>query len=902
MHSHFSNGNPVNEHARTQTKKETIFNAYRKLMHQKNSPVRVLLVFIFVVLVTSFIQGQPFPVTITIAVSPPYPPKVNEYTSQPNKIMTTIMNTSSTVQNVYILGMFSGDNGIKVFTDPAYKMPEPLTLQPGIPYQMNRQNIGDVFDANHLVFQNITKNEILYGSGLPEGDYTICLQAFDYQTGQAVSATEPQGCSNTFTVSDIEPPIILQPTCGQELSSSTPQDVNFVWTRPPGSPFNVQFNFKIIEVLPYDRNINDAINSATHPVFFEKTTDLSSYMLGPTDPTLIDGKQYAFLVTASDPANIVTFRNKGMSEVCSFSYGVTRKPSGGGGPIRTLLTGPYSVTVTPAEVCYGTGATAKLEVSNYPATVPIDQWLIAADPCVPYTANNLPGDRIVDIMSNGQFKTGTGNLLSNLAPLTWYQLEGYTGQSYTTQSLLPAGTYWFTWGLKDLTGSTQDWGFVNPVKFTVDAPPSGVSFSMTQTGTCISGYVSLTLTGIPINNSWGWTWYKSGNLWSNAPQGITPYNLTPPYQDPDPIIQNTEYDVKLINGSCWTMLSMAGWINTIPEAYICVNPNIQNTPLPGLQACINPYQKCPNTWLPICPGCDAILELTDVSSGNLYAQPGTTITWEYLDYPFDCLPANGLPPIIPGVPYFTAVYPAGVPPPTNQPPNPPPTSITTNSNWQPIGTATQTYNTNGLDKTRWYRVTVASQADPTNCWKQFYAVVIVIDPPKKPLINPPISHFPPCNFPVGISLNNPPTDYSDLCSNYTYIWDDGATWNTFPVIPYDAPDYGKYFLKVQNQCGIAVSDTLFITPIALPVHIKGPCCVCTGECATFEVVLEDPTKVYSDYDYLWSWAPPILNQPPDNSYSIEICPSSTPTFISLQVKDKVTQCTMTMSQTLIICP
>jgi TANFOR domain-containing protein len=267
-----------------------------------------------------FTYGQDYRVQLTLAVTPPYTSKIDDYISQPNKIMATFMNSSFQPVEVYIQGSIQSEGGINVYTDPDFRMSPPLTLLPGLPYNLNRFNLEQVFDASHLVCQGITLNEVIYGNGLPEDYYTICMQAFDYETGEPLSAESPQGCSNSFLVLDLEPPIILSPADGTVFEPVTPQNFIFVWTRPPAAPDNTQFNLKIIEVLPSDRNINDAMRSASHPVFFETTVSVTSCLLGPANPILTEGKSYAWIVTAYDPSGKVVFRNNGMSEVSGFSY------------------------------------------------------------------------------------------------------------------------------------------------------------------------------------------------------------------------------------------------------------------------------------------------------------------------------------------------------------------------------------------------------------------------------------------------------------------------------------------------------------------------------------------------------------------------------------------------------
>ena len=278
------------------------------------------MIIIINILIFSPARSQTYPVTISIAVTPPYTSRINDYTSQPNKIMVMLINTSGSDKEIFLRGKFFGEGGIKVETSPSYKMPESIVLHPGRPYLMNRQNIGDAFDANHLIFQGITKNELLYGPGLPEGDYTICLKAFDYNTLQPLSQEDPLGCSNKFTVTNVEPPVILLPVCGEEILAATPQAINFTWTRPPGTPVNAQYNLKIIQVLPGTRIPDNAIQTANTPLFFEKIVNINSYLFGPTDPQLEPGSRYVCVVTVSDPSSQVTFQNHGMSASCSFTW------------------------------------------------------------------------------------------------------------------------------------------------------------------------------------------------------------------------------------------------------------------------------------------------------------------------------------------------------------------------------------------------------------------------------------------------------------------------------------------------------------------------------------------------------------------------------------------------------
>lgn len=270
-------------------------------------------------MLSSFGQ-QPYPVVISITVAPPYPVKINEYIYQPNKVIATLLYTGGGNIDINLYGSISSEDGIRIFTDPEARLSQPISLTSGIPYNLTTSELEEIYDVDYLEYEGITEHDLIYGNGLPEGYWQLCMQATDYDTGEPLSAEEPQGCSNIFFVADLEPPVVVNPYPGQEIVASVPQNLVFSCTWPPGAPPNTSFILKIIEVLPGDRDINDAFQTADYPVFFEKTMNATNYLYGPADPSLIPGKTYALTFTAFDPEGKLVFRNNGESEVSSFIY------------------------------------------------------------------------------------------------------------------------------------------------------------------------------------------------------------------------------------------------------------------------------------------------------------------------------------------------------------------------------------------------------------------------------------------------------------------------------------------------------------------------------------------------------------------------------------------------------
>ncbi|NVM67768.1 TANFOR domain-containing protein [Mucilaginibacter sp. SG538B] len=263
-------------------------------------------------------------VSVSIQILPPYPRKITDYASQPQLMVIAVTNVSTKRQRIQLRGTITGDNGVILAVKPNYKSPVAIELDPGQTRSLNGNDLSKFFDYTQVKYTGITQSEFINKNGLPEGSYRFCLQAFDYDTNAVISPDEPVGCSNTFTISSLEPPTIISPIEDAQLSATGGQIVLMQWTTPPGtSPqimSSVRYKLRMVEVLG-DRNPSNALMSATQPYFFEKEVVGNSYVYNAADPQLTPGRRYALLVEAFDPFNNTPFRNKGRSEVRSFIYG-----------------------------------------------------------------------------------------------------------------------------------------------------------------------------------------------------------------------------------------------------------------------------------------------------------------------------------------------------------------------------------------------------------------------------------------------------------------------------------------------------------------------------------------------------------------------------------------------------
>ena len=262
-------------------------------------------------------------VSVNIAVMPPYTSSLYDYINTPNKIVITLTHTDLSYPEIqlYLRASIISEKGIRVTTEQGYKPSEPIVLSPGKMYRLTNENISEAFSLKHTIIEGTDLSELLSGAGLPEDYYQICVQAFDYNTDQPLSGDQPIGCSNLFNVTNLEPPHIGFPLCGDEIVQTALQLVTINWTTPSGALPGTKYNFEMVEI-PENSTIDpmEAFESTTYPLFFEETTSLNQMLLTVQKALLSPGYTYAFRVQAIDPNERLHFRNEGYSEICYFKY------------------------------------------------------------------------------------------------------------------------------------------------------------------------------------------------------------------------------------------------------------------------------------------------------------------------------------------------------------------------------------------------------------------------------------------------------------------------------------------------------------------------------------------------------------------------------------------------------
>lgn len=290
----------------------------------KNTIKMLRLFFLFCV---QLMVAQSAPVVnVTVQVLPPYSSYLSDYVNSSNKVVLTLQSYSNA--SVKLKATISGDNGITVTTSDSYRPASPIQLQAYQQKMLTGLDLRNYLDFNSTVVTGVNKNELFRGSGIPEGNYTLCIQVLDYNTGNPLSSPEPLGCSNMFSIEQLTPPQLIAPRCDEAILAGNIQNVIFSWLPPAGAPPGSQYKLKIVELNPSTRNPNDAMNSATTPAFFETTLSSFTFLYGPAQPALKKGKKYAWRVSllpamtraSATGTPTLNVQNKGNSEVCSFEY------------------------------------------------------------------------------------------------------------------------------------------------------------------------------------------------------------------------------------------------------------------------------------------------------------------------------------------------------------------------------------------------------------------------------------------------------------------------------------------------------------------------------------------------------------------------------------------------------
>ncbi|RYY54741.1 MAG: hypothetical protein EOO09_13205 [Chitinophagaceae bacterium] len=273
-------------------------------------------------------------VNVSFTMRPPYSAYIRDYYHLENRAIIIITNTSRSTLDIKLGGSISNvSRGVYIKTAPGYNPSMPITLGPNATVTLTANpDLMRFFDqANASTNANDAMLATILRTGtLPEGNYQVCVDAYDYNTGRLLSA-RGNGCFS-FNLSLLDPPVITFP---QNNYVYPPEQVNlnFNWTPPLGNLAGslIEYDQVVVQLEP-GQNPNDAIAAArdfgaNNPVLNKKNTLSQTYVTQPYDLPFKRGRKYAMQVVARDRNQQVLLNNMGRSEIVVFSVGEPGLPS-----------------------------------------------------------------------------------------------------------------------------------------------------------------------------------------------------------------------------------------------------------------------------------------------------------------------------------------------------------------------------------------------------------------------------------------------------------------------------------------------------------------------------------------------------------------------------------------------
>lgn len=284
--------------------------------------IKIILLFA-VLFVIERTQAQVYPVQGNSVLIPPYSVYLADYTNGATDrlILNLVLNDITRPElKVRLRARIVGQN-ITLETKPEYIGKE-LVLQGGIPLRITGSELNEYFNPDNLNFSGISRREFEKTGALPAGFYQFCFEVLEYNRGVKISNSI---CANGWLILN-DPPIINLPRNGEKLTPTQPQNIVFQWTpRHTGSPnsaFSTEYDIKLVELWPVNRNPNDAI--LTSPPILETTTRSTTFIYDVSQTPLEPGRHYALQVKAKSIVGadeLDLFKNNGKSEVITFVYG-----------------------------------------------------------------------------------------------------------------------------------------------------------------------------------------------------------------------------------------------------------------------------------------------------------------------------------------------------------------------------------------------------------------------------------------------------------------------------------------------------------------------------------------------------------------------------------------------------
>lgn len=287
---------------------------------------------------------------VNLVVRPPASSVFSDYGDLSNKVIITMQNISGmSLNRIALHGSIVLSSDFFITTQYEYAPPVFMSFAPGETKTIISDPAQLRFLNRNAIDPNEFTREVLKTNQLPEGNLTLCVQAFWFEDN-VVQPVSNRVCF-PLNITRASAPVVTAPYHDQTVPPLQP-NIAFAWTPPAGNIIGAQLTYDLyaVKVLPGqspDDAINGAVNYKANNPFVKTNIIGNQYVTQPFDLKLDTGYTYAVQVVARDVNKKVAFQNNGRSEVVVFNYG-DKKPVAGivSLPMKAKQTAIGSYTVT----------------------------------------------------------------------------------------------------------------------------------------------------------------------------------------------------------------------------------------------------------------------------------------------------------------------------------------------------------------------------------------------------------------------------------------------------------------------------------------------------------------------------------------------------------------------------
>lgn len=271
-------------------------------------------------------QGVAYPVTAAVQSLPPFTPNFSTWADPVNNKLGVILLLNDREEPGYQVRLRFTISGQGIIIRSRDNWPaRPISLTYGMPRQLSSADLTEYFRLENLDFTGYSQQAYLNNGGLPEGVYSLCVEAIDYSRSTEESASA-KAC--TFIQAQLlDPPVLLSPYGNQ--TPIVPQSLLVQWQARHTAAFITRYRVEFYAIHPQDNLTAEQIYTLQQPVVETELNGITSTLIDASFPLLEAGRQYLVRVQARDPLGVAAFKNAGYSEPVIFQYGLECLPPEG---------------------------------------------------------------------------------------------------------------------------------------------------------------------------------------------------------------------------------------------------------------------------------------------------------------------------------------------------------------------------------------------------------------------------------------------------------------------------------------------------------------------------------------------------------------------------------------------